>query len=88
MSDLKPTEGISVKAINEAWEAFDRDRYGRRKFSSMYARINDLRQAIRAHDPVAAEAAWDAVEEFVDVVFHREHGQPERTAVARKGGEV
>ncbi len=57
-------------------------RYGRRKFSTMYARINDLRQAIRAHGPVAAEAAWDAVEEFVDVVFQREQGQPERTTTA------
>jgi hypothetical protein len=47
------------------------ERYGRRKFSGMYARINDLRQAIRAHDPVATETAWDAVEEFVDAVFAR-----------------
>ena len=47
----------------------DSNRYGRRKFPAMYARINTLRQAIRAHAAEATEAAWDSVEEFVDLVF-------------------
>lgn len=46
-------------------------RYGRRTFDSMYKRINELRQAVRAHDPEKTEAAWDAVEEFIDAAFQR-----------------
>lgn len=44
-------------------------RYGRRKIIRMYADINALRTAIRAHDVEAAETAWDAVEEHIDVVY-------------------
>lgn len=44
-------------------------RYGGRKFSKMFAQVNELRRCIRAHDPEATEAAWDACEEWIDAVF-------------------
>ena len=45
------------------------ERYGRRKFSKMYAELVTLRLAIRSHDPEATEEAWDKCEEWIDAVF-------------------
>lgn len=45
--------------------------YGNRKVSKMYHEINALRAAVRAHDPIATETAWDAVEEHIDYVYGR-----------------
>lgn len=47
-------------------------RYGRRKFSKMYAELCALRAAIRSGDPQATEAAWDKCEEWIDAVFTQE----------------
>lgn len=46
-------------------------RYGQRKFTKMYALINDLRKAIRDRDAEKTEAIWDQCEPFIDVVFER-----------------
>jgi hypothetical protein len=45
--------------------------YGNRKVSKMYNQIRVLRAAVRAHDPIATEAAWDDVEEHIDFVYGR-----------------
>lgn len=50
-------------------------RYGNRKFSKMYAQINNLRKAIRERDAEKTEAIWDQCEPFIDVVFEREKGR-------------
>lgn len=49
-------------------------RYGRRKFSKMYAELCALRVAIRGHDPEATEAAWGKCEEWIDAVFMKGNG--------------
>ena len=50
------------------------DRYGKTKIATIRKRVQALRDAIRAHDTEATEAAWDRLEGFVDVVF-REQAQ-------------
>lgn len=48
------------------------DRYGLRRIAKMKTELDALRTAIRQHDPVATEAAWDKCEEWIDFVFSKE----------------
>lgn len=43
--------------------------YGRHPVPDMLADINALRRAVRAHDPEAAEAAWDRIEPHIDAAY-------------------
>ncbi|MCJ8138591.1 hypothetical protein [Falsirhodobacter halotolerans] len=52
------------------------ERYGNRRVVTMYAEINELRRAIRAHDSEATEAAWDKVEAHIDYAYG--HPTPSR----------
>lgn len=44
-------------------------RYGRTRISRIRKRIEVLRRAIRAHDPEAAEQAWDDLEPFIPALM-------------------
>lgn len=45
--------------------------YGQRDTAGMYRQIEALRQAIWAEGSPAIQAAWDAVEEFIDFSYGR-----------------
>jgi hypothetical protein len=49
-------------------------RFGRTRVAVMLAAYNDLRAAIRAHDPIAAEAALDRYEPWADMAYAKVPG--------------
>jgi len=56
-------------------------RYGNTRVSRIRKRIEALRQAIRAHDPEAAEKAWDDLEPYIPALMAA------RAALGEKEGE-
>ena len=54
------------------------DRYGKTRVAKIKAAYDDLREAVRAHDTEAAEAALDRYEQWADYVFYRSKAQDER----------
>lgn len=44
-------------------------RFGRTKFTTIYRDVNRLREAIRSHDALATEAAWEKVERWLPAIM-------------------
>ena len=57
------------------------DRYGKTRVAKIKAAYNDLREAVRAHDTEAAEAALDRYEPWADYVFEPAKAEAERDAL-------
>lgn len=50
------------------------ERHGTVRIIKILRAVNDLRSAIRSHDPVASEAAWDRLEPWLDALFREKEG--------------
>ena len=57
------------------------DRYGKTRVAKIKAAYDDLREAVRAHDTEAAEAALDRYEQWADYVFQPSKADAERDAL-------
>lgn len=54
------------------------ERYGKTRVAKIKAAYDDLREAVRAHDTEAAEAALDRYEQWADYVFQISKSEAER----------